>query len=108
MRFLAKRLNLKNSSSSSYSLVALWRKEPSIWRTLKSSQDLEPTRSTSQVFFSMVGRWGFLRERSLGRGKVRRRAARASVWSSSRSLVLRNVSHDVMMIMMMMMMIKIE
>ena len=67
-----------------------------------------PTRSTILVSFSMVGRWGFSRESSLARGKVRRRATRASFWSSSRSLVLRNVSHDVMMIMMMMMMIKIE
>ena len=94
MRFLAYRLNLKNSSSSSHSLVALWRKVPSIWRTLKSSQDLGPTRSTSLVSFSMVGRWGFSRESSLARGKVRRRAARASFWSLSRSLVFRNVSHD--------------
>jgi hypothetical protein len=42
----------------------------------------------------MVGRWGFSRESSLARGKVRRRAARASFWSLSRSLVFRNVSHD--------------
>jgi len=36
----------------------------------------------------MVGRWGFSRESSLARGKVRRRAARASFWSGP------SVSHD--------------
>ena len=62
LRVLVTRLNLKNSLSSFHSLVALWRKEPSIWRTLNSSQDLELTRSTSLVSFLIMGRWGFLRE----------------------------------------------